>query len=496
MAPYLKTLDRFGNRIPRRTLYPPGAPYEGASTAPRIGYFGLHSGGPNVHIENSLEILRLRSRHFFANNPLAFGALESFVSNLIGIGITPRWQIEDKGLKRVIQQLWADSVLEMDADGVNDFYGQQALIALSWLLSGESFVRIKWYWDDNTLLVPVQFQILEADLFDETYHATLENGNKIRMSIEFNRRGKRVAYWPFREHPGETFLDSDNTSRIRIPANEILHIYRPTRPGQLRGVPRLTPSLAKLFQIDQADDAKGLRLKIQNLFGGFIKTPPGEEDYTPFPGDPDKQETTGEAEVIPLEPGLFPKLPAGCDVEFSSPPSGGETTEWEKMQRKDASRGVGTTYEQTTGDLSEVDFSSIRAGLVEFRRLCKMFQKQNLIHQFCMPVGRIWIDTAVLSGAIDIRDFFIQRRKYYRVTWHPDPFAYVDPSKDLETDIREVRAGFTSRAAKISERSSRDSEVVDQEIKEERAEGIIYDSDPSQTSRGGAYQGDKVKNNE
>lgn len=49
------------------------------------------------------------------------------MSNLIGTGLTPRWQIDDKARKKDLHDLWADWIQESDADGMLDFYGQQAL---------------------------------------------------------------------------------------------------------------------------------------------------------------------------------------------------------------------------------------------------------------------------------------------------------------------------------------------------------------------------------
>ncbi|MFP3016798.1 MAG: phage portal protein [Wolbachia sp.] len=88
----------------------------------------------------------------------------------------------------------------------------------------------------------------------------------IRNGIEFNRLGQREAYYLFREHPGEgSFGES-----VRVPANDVLHIYRPLRPGQIRGVPWLSTVLLKLYELDQYDDAELVRKKTAAMFAGFI----------------------------------------------------------------------------------------------------------------------------------------------------------------------------------------------------------------------------------
>ena len=43
---------------------------------------------------------------------------------------------------------------------------------------------------------------------------------------------------------------------MRVPAAEIVHLFRPLRPGQIRGEPWLARALVKLNELDQYDDAE------------------------------------------------------------------------------------------------------------------------------------------------------------------------------------------------------------------------------------------------
>ena len=57
---------------------------------------------------------------------------------------------------------------------------------------------------------------------------------------------------------------------------------------------------------------------------------------------------------------------------------------------------IGATYEQITGDLQGVTYSSIRAGLLDFRRKCEMMQHHIFVHQWCQPIAEAWMKEAVL----------------------------------------------------------------------------------------------------
>ena len=103
---FLHVLDSRGNRIPRASLS--ASSYEGATTGRRLQNWGLSSSGPNTALYQSLGSLRSRSRELIRNNPLVDGGVDSYAANIVGSGISPRWQMEDTDLKMRIQELWTD----------------------------------------------------------------------------------------------------------------------------------------------------------------------------------------------------------------------------------------------------------------------------------------------------------------------------------------------------------------------------------------------------
>ncbi len=470
--------------------------YEGGGWGRRLSTWGTSSSGSNTSIINNLSKLRSRSRELIRNNPLVNGGTESYVANLIGSGITPRWQLEDKNLKKEIQQLWADWTLQADLYGVVDFYGLQSLIARGLIDAGEILVRFINIDKSPSYVVPLQLQVLEADHLDHLYNAISKSGNQIRMGIEINNLGQRVAYHLFKEHPGELFLtQTSNIERIPIPAKEIIHIFRPLRAGQMRGRPWMSSIITKMHELDQYEDAELVRKKTTAMFGGFITEGAGVTDAEAFFGKKVDRDIE-DRDVIALEPGTFPILPPGLDVKFSQPSDVGSTYEvWIKQQLREIAVGMGVTYEQLTNDLSGVNYSSIRAGLLEFRRRCQQVQYEIIIFQFCRRVAEEFMDTAVLSGALRIPDYFNNRRKYLRIKWRPDGWDWVDPEKDQKAAKMAIRCGFKSRAQVVSERpGGRDIEDVDNEISEDNiradAMGLVFDTDPRQTEEDGALQAD------
>lgn len=472
---YLKVLDSSGRKIKAYSNY------EGAGTGRRLSSWGTSTAGPNNTLFSSLGNLRSRSRELARNDPQISGALDCLVSNIVGMGISPRWQLSNSKLKKSLQQLWLDWTQEADTDGLLDFYGLQTLIARSIIESGEVFIRFCPRRPGSGLTVPLQLQILEADHLDHLYNTVAPNGNEIRMGIEFDQTGHRKAYWMFREHPGEVYLTrADSHERIRIPASEILHAFQPLRPGQQRGRPWLSALILTMHELNQFNDAELVRKKTAAMFGGFI-TQPLEDGGAPLFGNEEEADDSGSP-VIRMEPGTFPSLPPGYNVTFSEPADvGGNYGAFVKHQEQRAARGIGgLTYEKFTGDLAGVTYSSIRAGNLEFQRQCKQFIYNVMAYQVCRPVARYWLSQVVLSNAMFLPGYAKDPKQYLRIKWTIDGWPWVDPLKDLKASMGLVRSGFSSRTQEVAERGL-DVEALEEEIHADNKRAdkmeLAFDSD-------------------
>jgi len=151
-----------------------------------------------------------------------------------------------------------------------------------------------------------------------------------------------------------------------------------------------------------------------------------------------------------------------------------------RQQFRAVAAAMGITYEMLTGDLPQVNYSSIRAGLLEFRRRCEALQHGVIVHQLCRPIWRAWMDQAVLEGAIDLPGYRKERRTYQAAKWIPQGWSWVDPQKEFNAMKLAIRAGLMSRSEAISG-NGYDAEDVDREIAADNARadalGLVFDSD-------------------
>jgi lambda family phage portal protein len=242
-------------------------------------------------------------------------------------------------------------------------------------------------------------------------------------------------------------VDVGSMVPIRVPASEVLHIFRCTRPGQMRGVPLITPALVRLFFLDQYDDAELERKRIAAMFAGFITTPT-PEDVIPIDGVDDSAPQENVA-LSGLEPGTMQTLLPGEDIKFSEPADVGGTYEAYQYRQQLALFGaLGIPYSLATSDLRRANYSSLRGSIVEYRRKLEQFQHNVIVFQMCAPIWRRWFDMAVLAEAIGIAPtiYLADKTLYQKAKWIPQRNDWVDPLKDRQAEKLAVDAGFKSRS--------------------------------------------------
>lgn len=459
----------------------PNPIYDGVGGGRRALAWAVSNPGAVAALLHGQDELRAKSRDLVRRNAWAAAGVEAFVANAIGTGIKPQSMIVDATVREAIHSLWWDWCEEADAAGLTDFYGLQALATRAMVEGGESIIRLRYRRPDDGLVVPLQIQVLEPEHLPSHLNRELDNGHVIRAGIEFDRLGRRVAYHLYRSHPGDGALapmsGAGGLDTVRVPAAEVIHLFRPLRPGQIRGEPWLARALVKLNELDQYDDAELVRKKTAAMFAGFI-TRQAPEDNLMGEGGPDAH---GVA-LAGLEPGTLQILEPGEDVTFSAPADVGSSyAEFLRMQFRAVAAAMGITYEMLTGDLTQVNYSSIRAGLLEFRRRCEAIQHGVIVHQFCRPVWRAWMDQAVLTGALKLPGYSKKTRAYQAVKWIPQGWQWVDPKKEFDAMVTAIRAGLVSRSEAISA-FGYDAEDVDREIAADNARadrlGLVFDSDP------------------
>lgn len=489
-------VSRFFGELGRRAgiaLFAISGGFSGASRGRRMGSWGTADIGPKTESYMGVEDMRNRSRELARNHSQTDAALDTYTANAISTGIIPRWDLEDEGLQKELQDLWGLSMAEMDWDENSSFSGLQALAQRELSESGEVLGRVMFN-KNQGLLVPVQLQLLECDHLDVKPDEDIGKNRYIRRGIEFYN-GKRTAYHLSLEHPGEslggTGLDFET---LRIPANYIFHIFRPLRAGAIRGRPWISPSIVETHEFDIFEDAALKRMQVSALLSIFIR-PNIDSGGINLPGEAITSTTetdtqTGQAKTYAsLSPGTVNYLDPGEEVTETHPPEVGNNYEaYIKHRERILAKGHRLTYEQYTGDLSMANYAASRAGLQEFRRLCEMLRQITIVHQLCRPWIKVWLDQVVLNRVVRIPDYWDNYRKYTAVKWSAPGWPWVNPLQDVQAEKIAIRSGIES-LTNVREARGNNSEELDLQIERERKrtqdKDIKFDSNPNQTNNAG-----------
>lgn len=476
-----------------------GSPYDAGSTGRRSYGWNPTRLGPTTSLYTSLDRMVPRSRDAIRNNPWAASAIDNFEAQVISTGIRPRWKIKNKSRREHVEAEFAKWARRCDACGQSSFYGMQGIAAREMFEGGEVFARMHIRPPSFNMRVPLQIQLMETEqlpLWRNSMSSTGDGvavGNTLRAGIEFDQYDRRVAYHFYRAHPGETmFYPMDGLSFQRVPAEYVIHCYRPLRAGQLRGQPHLASVLTMLYELEQYEDFEILRKKTQTLWAAWIrKTSPDTDVVTVDPSNPQ----TAPAGIDPgtanvhLEGGTLNELLPGEDIIFPTLPQDSDFSTFMRHQGHRFAAAVGATYEQITGDLNGVTYSSIRAGLLDFRRKCEMLQHQVFVQQFCQPIAEMWLKEAFMAGVIDLPGYARDPDQYTDILWTPSGWDWVDPLSDVQASIFAIRAGLDTRSRVVAGRG-RDVAFLDEEWVADRDRAhelsLVYDTDPSQVLTKGA----------
>ena len=445
--------------------------YEAAQGGRRTTGWPRSGADANAAAGPALATLRAHARELVRNNAWARRGKRVITNNTVGWGITPKAIGGSEELAAAWKR-WAGST-DCDADGRHTYYGLQALVLKTVAEAGEAIIRRRPRRAEDGLTIPLALQVLEPDFIDTSKDGLIgQQGGPIIQGVEFDAIGRRTAYWLFDQHPGSGRLGT-LVSR-RIPAENICHVFYAERPGQVRGVSWYSVAIVKLKEFDEYEDATLLRQKIAACFAAFVTDVDGA-------GAPLGEASTTDPLVETLEPGLISKLPPGRNVTFANPPLAGEDGFSARALRWIAT-GLGTTYEDLSGDYSQVNFSAARMARLSHWANVHDWRWNMLVPQFCDPTWRWAMEAAAILGLVDEPPL---------AEWTPPPMPMIEPDKEGLALSRLVRAGAMTPSEMVRQQGE-DPEAHWQEYEEDMARldaaGIWLDSDVRRVSQAGLTQ--------
>lgn len=445
--------------------------YEAAQTGRRTSGWARTRGDANAVAGAALGELRMHARDLIRNNGWAQSAQDVISNNTVGWGIVPRPSGPEAQRVSALWKAWAESP-QCESAGMHTFYALQSLVMATIASDGEVLIRRRPRRASDGLPIPLQLQVLEADYIDTLKDGiTGQEGGPIIQGVEFDAIGRRTAYWLFPEHPGSRRASGVST---RVPAADVAHVFLARRPEQVRGPSWYGAAIVNLKDLDEYEDAELVRQKIAACFAAFVTDIDGTG---PGLGEP----STTDDLVESFEPGMILSLPPGKSVTTASPPTTVDSAFTTRNLRKVA-RSLGVTYEDLTGDYSQVNFSSARMSRIAHWSNVRKWQWHMLIPQLCQPVWTWAMEAAVTAGMLNVAPV---------ADWTTPPMPMIEPDREGLAYQRLVRNGVMTPSEVVREQGG-DPDGHWQEYAKDLATldnlGIVLDSDARKVSSAGLTQ--------
>lgn len=416
--------------------------------------------------------LRARARDLARNNPFIRQYLALVTTNVIGPhGIRMQAQVVNnngllaKSINDKLEAAWLKWCKKATIDGRMSLTQAAQLAARTLATDGEVFIKLVID-EDETGKFFFALQPIDADLVDHEYNRPAGKGtNEIRLGVEIDKFGRPVAYHVWDRHLADE--NQNARQRIRVPAAEMLHLYDPERVNQSRGTTWFNSVMVPLKMFDGYVEAELTAARTAAAKMGWLK-------YT----DAAAMQLEGEIPTAPLQydasPGTIEMLPPGVEFQPWDPshPTGAYEAYSKGILRQVAS-GLRVSYNALANDLSDVNYSSFRSGILIEREVWRTLQ-QLFIERFYQPIFEAWLPVALLNKdvVLDSRD----PARFQAVRWIPRGWAWVDPLKDIQASIEAINNGLASRSDVLAEAGMDYEAVLDNLAREKQmadAAGLI-----------------------
>jgi lambda family phage portal protein len=399
----------------------------------------------NEKSEQALRKEITASHHLLRNNPLLRVGTSRFRASCIGGGA--KLVFDPKLFPEEFIQAFKEWTLYCDFDDNTNFAGTQALGVTTMLLDGTGFI-IRRRTLDN---IPLQIQIVSP----LSLASELEKpgkGSYIRGGILYAKNGKvkKYAFYKLpRDHP-----EFDEESVNWLPAADVISLRDIIHTGQTTAQPWISAGgdFAKQYKDNQTVEIKSRMKRIgQQVFAlkeGAVSQNQGAPSVNKAP------------EKLVHKAGGVTFLNGVRELKTASPAEiAGNYQEHNNQVLRMIAGLLGITYEQLTGDLTQVNYSSIRAGMINHRRFIEQLREIVLEPAFNRILG--WfIEAYHLKTGTELPGYFENPYKYLDPQWIWPEWEEIDPLKAAKALVLEVDNHIKS----LEEVSNGRGKTLDQQL--------------------------------
>lgn len=446
-----------------------GAQFAAARYSRLTGDFNNGNTSADLALSGGNRTMRVRGRDLATNSGFITKFLAMGAQNVIGpAGILLQAKVRGKGGKITAESTQANLRIEQEwnkwcrrgrctADGQFSLAAYQRMAVKNYLREGENIVKLVYGRQFNEACIALQ--PLDNDQLDDSYNMRGADNSEIRMGVEVDQYRKPQGYWLFSGHPGD--INGGSRERQRIPAKFIIHSFQPERPAQTRGFTPLAPVMLDVKQFEGWDEAtlvaarwaaaKMAVIQSQVAEGGYEGDGEEEEEETPdvSGGTPGEMFRTAPGEVLNF---IDPKYPTNTYRDFS------------RTKIRKIATGLLVSYPSLGNDLENVNFSSIRAGLLDERDHWRILQRWVIEH-LLQPIYDAWLAMARLTV---LSDLSLTEDQWQMIIWRARGWEWVDPVKDAAAAILRLQNGLSTYARELAAIGLDFEETMDERALEQK----------------------------
>jgi len=463
---------------------PPLAHYEGAKPS-RLRKLHREGGSPNSLVEQGAVVLRAQARFLERNHDLSRGIIRTLVNNVVGptgIGVEPQPRRADgtihEAYAAALRSAWADWQRRPEVTWRHTWAKAQRMLARVWFRDGEAFAQMigRVPYLDHGTRVPFSLELFEPDMVPMSF---TDPARKIRQGIETNAWGRTVGAWVHKTHPGDAPALLSTADLKRIPAEDLLHLMRPDRLHQLRGVSEFAAVIARLEDLKEYENSEQIAAKLAADLTLYIKR------HSPDGFDPgqDARSVDSDGKPIPreidFEPGsIIDNLAVGEDIGFidTKRPNPNAIT-WRMGQLRAVASGIGASYSSIARDYDGT-YSAQRQELVE-QWVHYAVLTDEFTGMVIRPVWERFVRNADLSGVVPIPADVVPETADDAL-YIGQSMPWIDPVKEANAWLILTRAGFASEVEVMRRRGVNPMDVLEQVSawrKKCADKGLHFDSD-------------------
>ena len=407
----------------------------------------------NQDLKNDGKQLIQRARQLAKNNETVASYLNLMLRSVLGntgfrLNVTAYNDdgLSDRIANQTIQDFWYEYTRSykkfVSADEqLNDIDFDRQVI-FNFLVDGEVFIRkIK----DPKSKFGIRWQIIDALEVDYFYNVMpLQAGKpRIAMGIEVNDKYKPLAYYIRKDNNSDYYTAGP---RVRVPADEIIHIYKHLFPCQVRGFTALAPILLNLNSVQTYKTAQ-INASILNAayMGVWTKVNPSAQDAY---NDTDEDDISPEGDIATVvEENVFRFAPQGYDLKsISSNHPNNNIGTFFKSLLKSISGALGLSYNKLASDYESTSYSSLRQANIEDAVTVKELQ-QFIIDNWKDIQFAEWLKYLLLSDLTNLP--YSKIEKFMSHDFQGRNFEYLDPAKEMQAIQLRLALGLSSPIEEI-----------------------------------------------